>query len=200
MRERKGREGDIMSEHTATPWELLRTGNVIVGKRDGLPECVGLVFNPGHGKREANEFGPVARANAALILKAVNNFDEMRQLLSRALPWLSKAKAEGIHEHGVLPNDLDEVIRQITEILERVEGREEGRRMNLNHHTTMTGTNHFRSLGHAIRYYQDHGYEDIVLAVGQKINDEEIVIGPPKTKPGQRLILLDGGTRYGIEE
>jgi len=75
---------------------------VIVGQRDGLPECVGLVFNVGHGKREANEFGPVARANAALILTAVTN-------------------AEGIHEHGVLPNDLDGIIRQMRAILERLE-------------------------------------------------------------------------------
>lgn len=37
--------------------------------------------------------------------------------IKRALPWLRKAHAEGIHEQCALPDDLPETIRQMESLL-----------------------------------------------------------------------------------
>lgn len=76
--------------------------------------------------------------------------------------------------------------------------------------TTITrGTSHFVSYAAAVRYYS--AYEpDAHAAVNRKLDhdggngpnkrDAQIYIGPPKLKPGQRLELIDGKTRYAIIE
>ena len=47
---------------------------------------------------------------------------EMLTVLNRALPWLCKAHAEGVHEGCVMPNDLSECIDQARDIIREVEG------------------------------------------------------------------------------
>jgi hypothetical protein len=60
------------------------------------------------------------------------------------------------------------------------------------------GTSHFLSCDAAVRYF---AYEDATLAdIERKIAEGLIAIGPPPTQPGQRLTLIDRGTRYAIEE
>lgn len=65
----------------------------------------------------------------------------------------------------------------------------------------ITGTSYFVTKNAAIRYYKGYGYADTVKTVERKIREGEIHIGKPPYKPGvERLVLLDGGKRYGIEE
>lgn len=64
---------------------------------------------------------------------------------------------------------------------------------------TITGTNHFVSLRHAERYYDDYQYDDVRKTVQRKVKEGEIAIGPPKLKPGQKLFLTDNGRRYAVE-
>jgi hypothetical protein len=60
------------------------------------------------------------------------------------------------------------------------------------------GTNNFVSRQRAYIYYRDYGYH--ISDIDQKIRDGEIAIGAPDLKPGQRLFIIDNGTRYAIEE
>ncbi len=60
------------------------------------------------------------------------------------------------------------------------------------------GTSYFVSLSAAKRYYKDYGDDE--ASVRRKVAEGSIHIGKPPLKPGQRLFLLDGGKRYGIEE
>lgn len=63
------------------------------------------------------------------------------------------------------------------------------------------GTSHFISRAAAERYYRLQGGEpDARQAVTRKLAEGLIHIGPPELKPNQRLIKLDGGLRFGIEE
>ena len=62
-----------------------------------------------------------------------------------------------------------------------------------------TGTSHFVSRDAAIRYYQPYEYPITAEAVDDKLARGEIHIGKPDLKPGERLTLIDGGTRYAIE-
>lgn len=57
------------------------------------------------------------------------------------------------------------------------------------------GTAHFVSLATAERYYRPYGLD--ATDVARKVAHKEIFIGKP-TMPG-KLILLDEGTRYGVE-
>lgn len=57
------------------------------------------------------------------------------------------------------------------------------------------GTNHFVSRETAVRYYKTTR-RDIL----EKIRAGEIKIGRPTEKPGQRVLIIDGGLRYAIEE
>jgi hypothetical protein len=64
--------------------------------------------------------------------------------------------------------------------------------------TITTGTSHFVSKSAARRYY---AYEDAKAAdIDRKISEGLIHIGKPALKQGQRLTLIDGGTRYAIVE
>lgn len=63
---------------------------------------------------------------------------------------------------------------------------------------TRTGTNHFTSQAKAARYYADYGYTpQEVLGMIQR---KEILIGEPTIEPHQRLVTVDRGARYAIEE
>lgn len=61
-----------------------------------------------------------------------------------------------------------------------------------------TGTAYFTSLQAAYRYYRPYGHNH--AAVDQKITDGEIHVGRPATKDGERLTIIDGGTRWAIVE
>ena len=69
------------------------------------------------------------------------------------------------------------------------------------------GTSHFVSKAHAIRYYLAYEsgcytecHQSATAAVAQKLAEGEIHIGEPALKPGQKLLVIDNGTRYAIEE
>lgn len=59
------------------------------------------------------------------------------------------------------------------------------------------GTSHFVNRLAAIRYYLPYGYTAATLA--RKEEEGEIHFGPPPLKPGERLVVIDDGTRYAIE-
>ena len=64
---------------------------------------------------------------------------------------------------------------------------------------TTWGTSHFVSLAAAIRYYRDYGYTDEQIIY--KLENGEVRIGKPlELKLGDRVVLIDNGTRYAIEE
>lgn len=70
---------------------------------------------------------------------------------------------------------------------------------------TTIGTSYFVSFTKACDYYKGQGLDELTPAalereVRTKIEDGEISIGQPDMKPGNRLLLIDGGTRYAIEE
>jgi len=62
------------------------------------------------------------------------------------------------------------------------------------------GTSHFVSHAAAVRYYRDYEGADASRAVQRKLAAGEIHIGKPRLKPGERLHVIDSGTRYAIEE
>ena len=71
--------------------------------------------------------------------------------------------------------------------------------------TMRTGTNHFVNFTKACDYYREQGNDGLTPAeleqlVRGKIADGEIETGKPDVPVGGRLVLLDDGTRYGIED
>ena len=60
------------------------------------------------------------------------------------------------------------------------------------------GTAYFVSIVAARRYYRDYGFngED----VARKVSECEIYIGQPDLKAGEKLVLLDNGLRYGVDD
>lgn len=62
------------------------------------------------------------------------------------------------------------------------------------------GTAYFVSLAHAAQYYRDYapGTDGYAVA-NEKIAAEEIHIGKPPLKDGERLFVIDNGTRYAIQ-
>lgn len=58
------------------------------------------------------------------------------------------------------------------------------------------GTANFVSRQSAVRYYASYNYD--AEDVDRMIAEDAIHIGPPLTKPDERLVLLDDNTRYGI--
>ena len=68
---------------------------------------------------------------------------------------------------------------------------------------TRLGTCHFVSETAAVTYYAPYYTDRITAAraVSQKIREKEIKIGPPTVdvELGERVVLIDNGTRYAIE-
>ena len=64
---------------------------------------------------------------------------------------------------------------------------------------TIVGTSYFVSIDRAAMYYRDYHFKDGFATVRRKLNDGEIHIGKPPLKEGERLIVIDNGTRYAIE-
>lgn len=61
------------------------------------------------------------------------------------------------------------------------------------------GTNYFVSRALAVKYYS--AYEsDPERAVERKLADGEIHIGVPHLRSDERLLRIDDGTRYAIQE
>ena len=72
--------------------------------------------------------------------------------------------------------------------------------------TTRYGTANFVSFTKACDYFKGQGFEfdemtpaELEREVRAKIEDGEIAIGKPDLEPGERLLLIDDGTRYAIE-
>lgn len=65
-----------------------------------------------------------------------------------------------------------------------------------------SGTSYFVSRSHAVHYYLPYAggsYSDASVMVSDKLAAGEIHLGKPDVKPGEWLITIDGGDRYGIE-
>jgi len=62
----------------------------------------------------------------------------------------------------------------------------------------VTGTAHFVSFDAACAYYAPYGFDE--AAVRAKLEAGEIHLGEPPLPPGGRLVRLDDGLRWGIEQ
>lgn len=60
-----------------------------------------------------------------------------------------------------------------------------------------TGTHHFINEDAAVRYYKPYGFDR--QDVQRKAVEGEIAYGKPTVRPGERIVLIDGNTRYAIE-
>jgi hypothetical protein len=61
------------------------------------------------------------------------------------------------------------------------------------------GTAYFVSTELAAQYYRDYDGLDGYETVRNKLDDGEIHIGKPPIKSGERIVIIDNGTRYAIE-
>lgn len=66
------------------------------------------------------------------------------------------------------------------------------------------GTNHFVNFTKACDYFRGQGYgsctpSELETIVRAKIDDGEIDLGKPDGAVGERLVLIDNGTRYALE-
>lgn len=67
------------------------------------------------------------------------------------------------------------------------------------------GTCNFVNFTKACDYYKDQGYGDLSPAeleavVRDKLQCGQIHLGKPDVEVGQRLIVIDDGCRYGLED
>jgi hypothetical protein len=67
-----------------------------------------------------------------------------------------------------------------------------------------TDTSHFVNFTKACDYYKSHVIDELTPAelgrtVQHLIDEGEIYLGKPELEVGDRLVLIDEGTRYGIE-
>ena len=67
------------------------------------------------------------------------------------------------------------------------------------------GTSHFVNFTKACGYYKDQGCDELSPSelerlVRGMIDEGEISLGQPELKPGQRLVLIDNGTRYAVDD
>ena len=68
--------------------------------------------------------------------------------------------------------------------------------------STIYGTAYFPSERAAIKYFMPQNFDNHAFSradVLRRLIDKEIYIGKPKTTRGT-IVLIDGGTRYGIAE
>jgi hypothetical protein len=61
------------------------------------------------------------------------------------------------------------------------------------------GTCYFRSLMHAVWYYQGQYGKAALVIVPEKIRDGEIHVGMPPLKSGETCFLIDNGTRWAVK-
>lgn len=62
------------------------------------------------------------------------------------------------------------------------------------------GTNCFKAMAYAVKYYRQYGYENAGESVRRKIADGEIRIGEPEYNPLESRIFLDADYRYHVYE
>lgn len=70
---------------------------------------------------------------------------------------------------------------------------------------TITGTAHFVNFTKACDYYKGQGHDHLTPAelerfVREKMDDGEIEMGKPDVPVNGRLLIVDDGCRYAIEE
>ncbi len=63
---------------------------------------------------------------------------------------------------------------------------------------TIIGTSYFIDLAAARAYYKDYGVSPADVA--RKVRAGEIHLGKPPLKPNERIVMLDGGKRYGVAD
>lgn len=67
---------------------------------------------------------------------------------------------------------------------------------------TIIGTPYFESYGAAVRYYSAECYHygaAVKAVVDEKLSRNEIFIGPPVLKPGEKLLIDQTERRYILE-
>lgn len=69
----------------------------------------------------------------------------------------------------------------------------------------IVGTSYFVNFTKACDYYRNQGNDELTPAelerlVRGKIDDGDIHLGKPDVPVGAKLLLIDDGTRYAIEE
>ena len=109
----------MKTEHTPTPWESrspLHEGYAaaIIGHNGQL------VVNLGDG---GNGRG-VQLANAAIIVQGVNSHAgltaqvaDLESLLAQAVPWISKAQADGAYQNCASPYGAEKLLAEIRALL-----------------------------------------------------------------------------------
>lgn len=65
--------------------------------------------------------GADAKRDATLMAAA----PDLRKACERALPWIGKLIAEGVHEKAIMPNDAIRTMEMLTAALAKAEGRTE---------------------------------------------------------------------------
>lgn len=69
--------------------------------------------------------------------------------------------------------------------------------------TVTVGTSYFVSMKAAVEYYmpyEGNDWNDALTAVEHKLAQGDIHIGKPPLQPGDKLLIIDEGTRYAIQE
>lgn len=68
---------------------------------------------------------------------------------------------------------------------------------------TIIGTSHFVNFTKACDYYKDYDPDLTPAALERwvrgKIEEGEITLGKPELQVGERLLLIDEGTRYAVQ-
>lgn len=69
---------------------------------------------------------------------------------------------------------------------------------------TIIGTSHFVNFKKACDYYKGQGMDDLTpaeleRAIWLKFETGEIHLGKPEVAAGERLLIIDAGTRYALE-
>ena len=106
--------------HTPTPWVSL--GMSIwsdPSHRQGVGNCIDLVGSVNTGRPESENL-----ENAALIVKAVNSYEAMREALQQAEMWVGRLIADGGHLNCVMPNHAINTLQKIERALALAEGKE----------------------------------------------------------------------------
>ena len=90
------------TQHTPGPWTATigtRGAHINIGNDHNHPLSFGFTFDEYNGSEQAE-----GQANARLIAKAWL-LPELLEACERALPWIGKLIAEGVHQQAVMPGD-----------------------------------------------------------------------------------------------